>query len=449
MTADSSVQAQSEPNAAMGTAAPSARRRAVFWFVLAVLGVVVGGSGTWAAHRWLNAPDSESAVGQMLYQQEWEPAERLARRHLRRRPNDPEAIMLLSRALGGRKAFGECAELLETVPPGSPQRADALLRAGQSWMMTARLDAAERAWRDCLELQSTDVGLPAVQQECRHQLGHMYALERRTDAFRAMTWEMYENAAPQMTHEALALRVRYRFVIATPAVALGQLEKALEQDPQDVFARRAVGFYQLELGKAEAARAMLYRCVQEAENEPLNWEIWLECLYRTGDPFGLEQAIGKLPPAADASALCWKFRAIVADHKSNPAGAITAIERAITLDPFEAELHHLAAQYLVRADRNEDAQSHVVRNRDLQEASESLRGAMEDYDQRWSRQPSRRPELAYALGQACERLGQTQDALGWYRAGLSQNPAHAELIAALERLHAQSPSREPDRHAVP
>jgi tetratricopeptide (TPR) repeat protein len=397
-------------------------------------GGAVGGVAAWALWAWLEPPNPR-AIQATLHQNQWEGGEKLARQYLQRRPNDPEAILLLGRALGGRQAYAECAAVLETVPADAPQRPGAMFRAGEAWSQDHWHRRAERAWRECLDARSSPApDLYAVQNACRWALAELYWLERREQALHTISREMYRRAEPRQRHAALAMRARYRLVTLDPTVALDRLKPALEQDSRDVLTRRAIGFYELEAGNFRAARTMLYRCLSEAGEEPLVWESWLECLDRSGGTLELEHAVRRLPSWTDASANCWKYRAVVAAQRGELDDAVAAIRRALELAPFQADLHHRATQFLMRVGQSDEAQQHATRYRELQAALDDLRVAFTAYQQEWLDQPTKRPRLASTLGQACERLGEREDAVDWYQTGLSEHPGDPACLAALERL---------------
>ena len=148
----------------------------------------------------------------------------------------------------------------------------------------------------------------------------------------------------------------------------------------------------------------------------------------------LEQAVRRLPSSTEASANCWKYRAVVASQRGEFDAAVAAIRRALELAPYQADLHHRATQILMRVGRSDEAQQHATRHRELQPALDDLNKAFKAYQQDWLDQPTQRSRLAATFGQACERLGEREDAVGWYQIGLSEQPGDPACLAALERL---------------
>lgn len=422
----------SKPN--VGEPPPRQSRTALF--AALALFVIVGVAATgWLAHDRWHAPKSLDEIRHLIDRRQWSEADVHLRRFLASHPDDVEAMLLHARVLAAKEDFAQCATLLERVPPDYAERARALLRAGQAWHEARRRRDAERVWLACLETTAGDEELPLIQQECRRQLCGMFALERRREDLWKMTDEMTRHALPRERHEPLAMRTRFELVMVEPQVSLSQLEPALENDPQDYVTRMAVGLYYLEAGNSEKARARIYQCVEAHREEPRVWEAWLQLLHKTGDHFGLEQAVRELPPATEQSAGCWKYRLIVAEQKEDLDGAQEAARRALNMRPFDAEIHHRLGQLLLRAGRKEEAQEHLNRNQELQRAQQDLRDAFDIYRKDYARATKdRRTEIAFRIAGAYERLGRPSEAAGWHRVVLSEDPAHPQSIGALERI---------------
>jgi tetratricopeptide (TPR) repeat protein len=266
-------------------------------------------------------------------------------------------------------------------------------------------------------------------------LSGLYAMERRRDDLWNVTEEMLQHGSPTQRHEPLAMRARFEFEMVDPQVALGELEAALVQNPQDMDTLRAVGLYHLEAGNTEKARSHLYRAVQENPNSVRAWESWLLCLHQTADMFGLQQAVRELPEEAESSAECWRFRALAAERDDDLDQAIAAARRAIELKPFEPENYHRLGQYLVRKGQKEEGQALLARNVELQNVQQKLREAYDKYRHEYAAATSdQRGEIAFQLGQRYDELGHSRAAAAWYRLALSESPSHAQSISALERV---------------
>lgn len=416
-----------------GVSSPTSR--APVWAILTIFIIFGTSLAAWMTREQWMTPRSLDGLQRLAARKQWDKADRLIHRYLAAHPNDPEAMLLRGRMLAAQENFVECARQLESVPSDTIEYAQALLRAGEAWERAHRRRDAERVWKKCLAVSTGDLELPLMQQQCRRLLCRLYAVERRRDDLWAMTEEMLQRTAPQQRHEPLAMRTRFEFVMVDPQVALGELDLALEQNPTDSLTRRAAGLYELEAGNTEKARTHLYKCLQEDRDSLPAWESWLQCLYQTADIFGLEQAIRELPPSAESSAACWKYRAIVAERKEDMDGAIAAGRRAIERCPSEAEHYHRLGQFLLRAGSKEEGQSFLARNKELQDAQQKLRESFDAYRRDFTRGANdEKVDIAFRLGQGYDGLGRSTDAAAWYRFALSEDPAHAQSISALERI---------------
>jgi tetratricopeptide (TPR) repeat protein len=391
-------------------------------------------AGWMTRERWTAEP-SLGRIGTLIDRGEFGKADRQIRKYLTAHADDPQGMMLRGRLLGAQQRFDACARALEEVPADAVERAAALLQAGRAWELARRRRDAERVWNECLQITTDDPELPIVQQHCRRMLCRLYAIERRRDELWDLTEELVRHTAPQQRHEPLSMRTRFEFEMVDPQVALVELEPAVDQVPEDSVTRRAIGLYHLEAGNTEKARAHLYRCVRENINSLAAWESWLRCLFETADVFGLEQAIPDLPPSADNSAECWKYRAIVAERKKDLNGAIAAARRAIELRPSDGEHYHRLGQFLMQAGNKDEGQALLARNKELQDAQQQLRDAYDAYRRDYSAgSKDQKAEIAFRLGQSYDSLVRKPDAAAWYRVALSVNPSHSRSISALEQI---------------
>jgi len=401
--------------------------------VLVVVALVTAG---WYVH-WRSRPPTVAEVERLLRRQQIEEAEQAARALVAADPENPQKVYLLARTLAAADKLVEAAELLEELEVDGPRRAEALLRAGQCWLRAHYRRKAEAAFYRCLEVEADEaLTLPEIHQAARRELAGIYATERRTGDFRRITWSIYEESAPHDKSAALASRIRYDFEMVDPRVAIASLEPAIQADPSDVYSRRAIGFYYLELGDAAKARPYLIRCVQDAPKNPIMWETWLHCLVRVADTILAERYLEQVPPEADSLPLCWRYRAQLLDLLGRTEEAVAAAQRAVQLAPFDPENQYQLAQMLIRANRRQEAEQHIRRSQELQDLVQELRDAFERFRREWQQlpEPQQRCDLAVEIAQICEKLGRIRDAYGWYGVALHEVPNHAPAIEARNRL---------------
>lgn len=422
------------PASAEGTAAPVLKKVPVIGAIAGLVVLIAAGTWYWYSR---SAPPSPVEVERLLRKNDLEEAERLARALYESEPANPNYAFLLARVLAASDKLQEAATLLEGLELSGVARAEALLRAAQCWLRAHYRRKAEATFQKCLDVQADDViRLPAIHQSARRELAGIYATERRTADLRRITWVIYEESPPEQRASALASRIRYDFEMVDPRVAIASLEPAIQVDPSDVYSRRAIGFYYLELGDAARARPYLIRCIQDAPENPLMWETWLHCLVRVADTILAERYLEQIPPSTESSPLCWRYRAQLLDLLGRAEEAVAAARKAVELDPYDPENHYQLGQMLIRVGQRDEAESHVRRSQELQSILQQLRDTFERFRQEWPTlvEPQERCDLAIELARLCEQLGRVRDAYGWYTVALHEVPNHAVAIEARRKL---------------
>jgi tetratricopeptide (TPR) repeat protein len=370
----------------------------------------------------------------------WSEAESLSRRSLRRQPAEPELALVYGQALAQRGAFDSAARVFESVGSQGLAGCDALVRAGQAWVRVGARRRAERSWLACLECESV-IGAALYQQECRRLLCGLYALERRRGDLWEMSRKMYHAALPAERHEVLAMRMRYEYELVQPSIALVELESALHHDPDDAFTRRAVVLYWLEMDRLDEAQRCLEETPGPQREDPRILDAVLELANRVGDQSRLSaivkrrmQANGSKPPVE-----LLKYASIVAESEGDFLTAAEHIRTALERNPDRADLNHRLGQLLMRLGEPTKARPILERAQRLHRIWESLRQAFEDYRTHWQPSPERRIDIAHRFARLYEQLESWDEAKGWCRAALAENPAHATSI----ELWAQFARRRP------
>ena len=132
------------------------RKGSLVWKLIGVcmIAILSGFNAWWYWRDTRSLPDLKTVSDWMRHEQ-YVQAESVLREHLRRSPHDGEARMMLARALAGRGDLLGCARQLHEIPFWWPQKAEALLREGQSYFKIDRAKDAEAAWLE------RDQGRPA------------------------------------------------------------------------------------------------------------------------------------------------------------------------------------------------------------------------------------------------------------------------------------------------
>src|SRR5438105_2447548 len=119
---------------------PAVRRRASLLRTLLVTGLILGGIAFNVGWYWRDTRPVADLRMIEIWIGNWEfgPAGRELREHLRRAPHDGAARMMLARVLAARGNLAGCTRELHQVPTWRPQKAEALYREGQAYLLMNR-----------------------------------------------------------------------------------------------------------------------------------------------------------------------------------------------------------------------------------------------------------------------------------------------------------------------
>ena len=130
------------------------------------------------------------------------------REHLRRAPHDGAARMMLARVLAARGDLAGCTRELHQVPTWWPQKAEALYREGQAYLLLNRARDAEAALLAVIGADLLHPADPAVFHDASQELLSLYATENRWDDAHVILWKVYDRATPAYRPTVLAMRIQ-------------------------------------------------------------------------------------------------------------------------------------------------------------------------------------------------------------------------------------------------
>ena len=346
------------------------------------------------------------------------------RRAVRRSPNDPEARLLLGRALGASGDVLGCARQLHLVPHWSPLKTEALLGEGMAWLELNRARDAESAF---LALLAVDPNHPERHgsrafRETRvfveNKLLDVYALEDRWDEARALAWRAYRDASGSIDTQRRIVEIlmRTRLERSHPAATLATLRPIVAADPGDwharlALARAADGMKDFDLADREIAR-----CLKERPNDPHAWGDRLEMLERREDFKTLAAEEKLIPSVAEADGRIWLIRGRLLTQKKDRAGAAQAFRRAVELLPNDVAAQHSLAMSLQRLDRSDEAKPHFERHNTLKNLTSEIPMLINHYKDVTEVERPNRDEVADAmrkLSTACQGIGWNEEAAAW------------------------------------
>jgi tetratricopeptide (TPR) repeat protein len=343
--------------------------------------------------------------------------------HLKHAPHDAAARMMLARVLAAHGDLAGCARELEQVPIGSPQKAEALYRAGQAYLMIDRARDAEEALRAVIDAEPAHSADWAVFHDASQELLSLYATEDRWDEADVILWKLYDRAMPAYRPTVMAMRMHSELERIAPSESIKHLRRYVAADDTDWQARRALANAELALGQCDQALRDIRDCLAARPDDPRVWRDYLAMLQSLGEVDALSAALARAPATAETEPDLWLFRGQAQERAGDWAAAAPFYRRALELNPNEMSAHYRLAAIENRLGHIVLAAAHRQHWQELHEARSELRDAFAAYIDAQERLPDDSPELLAAikrLASICQTLGWSRAAEGWIFAAARQ-----------------------------
>jgi tetratricopeptide (TPR) repeat protein len=361
-------------------------------------------------------PDREAIAGWMRKEQ-YALAEPALREHLRRIPYDGEARTMLARALASRGDLLGCARELHEVPFWSPEKPDALLREGQSYISLHRAKDAEACW---LELIKDDplhpVPADLFQDGCQELL-KIYAIEDRWEDAYPVMWAAYDHASPVDQPALLTMRMRPELERIAPKESIELISRYVAAAADDYEALRALARAEISLGRTALAEQHFKECLKGRPDDVRAWRDYLAMLLEQGEMDSFLRLLEQPPRSADAESETWMFRGIAREKAGDWQTASEYFQKAIAINPTAPKYYYRLAMAEQRLGHREKARVHLDRTKAMNEARAQLAGAFTDY----FTAKKLGNAGASAMAAACRRLTAICETLGWSRVAQAWN----------------------------
>ncbi|MFI5454119.1 MAG: tetratricopeptide repeat protein [Isosphaerales bacterium] len=361
-------------------------------------------------------PDLKTISG-WISREQYPQAESALREYVRRSPHDGEARMMLARALGVRGDLLDCARQLHEVPYWWPQKAEALLREGQSYLTINRAKDAERAWLEAIKDDPLHPVTPDVLHDACQELLQLYAIEDRWEDAYPVIWVAYDHAAPVDQPILLAMRMRPELERVSQKESISLLTRYVAAAADDWEALRALARAELALGHhAEAARHF-QACLKGRPDDVRAWRDYLTMLLEQGDLNAFLALLAKAPRSAETEPETWMFHGVASEKAGEWQTAAEDFRKAIELNPNVPKYHYRLAMAEERLGLHEQALAHRKRTKEMNDARAQLPTAYADYFASIPPRKAGAPDMAVA----CKRLASICETMGWSRAAQAWN----------------------------
>ena len=404
---------------------PLSRRRSRLGWKLSGF-VLLGGLSAfnfWWYWRDARPLPDHMTVSEWIYREQYAEAEAVLRERLRRSRQDFKARIMLARVMAARNDFLGCARELHEVPFWCPQKAEALYREGQSYLVLDRARDAERAWLEVIKDDPLHPVTPELYHDACQELLKIYAIEDRWEDAYPIIWKSYDHADPIDHPVLLTMRMRPELERVSQKEAIGVLTRYVTALPDDWEALRALARAELAVGQYADSARHFKACLTGRADDVRVWRDYLAMLLEQGELESFLALLKQAPEGADNEPETWMFRGVASEKIGDWAAAAGAFRKAIELNPAIPKYYYRLAMVEERLGFRNAAATHRQRTKEMNDARSLLPAAYAAFfAAKNQKKPGSQPMDAACrrLASLCETLGWLRAAQGWNRMVLSQ-----------------------------
>jgi tetratricopeptide (TPR) repeat protein len=348
---------------------------------------------------------------------QWELADELLKDAARSRPLSTADRLIraeVDRNLGREE---EAIATLAAIPDNDALAPNARLLTARIERQRGRMRFAEAALKTALRLDPELI-------QARRELVYLYGMQARRDELNEQLRALSERT--RLSDNELFVWTVSNVDIWINETIRGDLERYLAADPDDRHSRLALAQVLLRAGETDSAERVLGPLPRDdIEANVLRARVAL-------DRSRLDHAEALLRDGPADHAGLARLRGQLAMRRGELEEAARQFRIAAKLDPTSLEVAQALALTLSRlgvTDQAEAAREHAGRLRTLSGLLERAHSASGRKDRALPRQ----------IGAACEAIGRTAEALGWYQVAIDLDPLDAEAQRAVFRLRKNLP----------
>ncbi len=404
--------------------------RAPFWVIVAAMLSLVG-AGAAVLWQGLQSPPGLEEMCALAREQQFDRAQALMTRYLRRFPDDARANLLMAQFSMDRadpqpeRALGH----LQRIRGGTAKEI-AVIRfsEGKAHYQLKRYDLAESSWNQALQLDRT---VP----EAGWALLDLLDLEGRVEeAHRLGMWLYETEPEPQDRIHLLLEMSRIDIDKVAPGSQVQIFKPVWMENPGNLPLALVVGLALVHDSQRdegiEVLRAALQRCPNSAEA----WDGWLTGLDDGFQPDLLRQEFARLPQALATNPRFAKHEGTVAQGERDWPRAIAAYRRAYAFEPFNGIVLYRLRMALRAVAETADFSRIDQLLTTYQTAFKQMRAVYTEALslQRLGLEPY--TDLYHRLAKLREQMGRFDEARAWHNLVLRDVPDDPLSLAALSRL---------------
>ncbi len=295
-----------------------------------------------------------------------------------------------------------------------------------------RLDGAEVAWLDALRIS------PAAPEAGLKLFNLYYVLGRGADARRIANQLLpRQNDANDRAMILLEL-IRPDVRPPAPASLIKLLEPVVLRNPGDLQSAMALGLALTRSGQLEEGIDQIRRVIQNHPDHIDARDGLLTALEESGQIVLMGAELERLPTAVAESPRLLKYRARLAQDSNRWSDAVDLYRQALIAEPNNRSVQYRLARLLRQTGRSEEADriDQRIRRRDaaLKELPPLFERALETADMGTCPDT----QLCQRIADVRERMQLVEEARGWHRVVLGNEPENELSRAAVVRLEKEN-----------
>lgn len=341
---------------------------------------------------------------------QFETAEDLVARYLKRQPADDQA-----RIMGAELAIdrpqpdpNRALALLSRVRSSQPRvQAQTQLDRGKAYYRLDRYDEAEAAWRKALEIE------PTIPEAGWALLDLYYVQGRPADAEKlALRLFQVEPDPHDRVHLLLEL-VRQDVEPSAPGSIVQWYERVVRKDPKQLHAALALGRALVHDSRADAGLSVLRSAVKEHAGRAEAWAALCDALGDANQHDELAETLAHLPAAWADDVRFAKHRGLAAQHRRDWEAAARHYRLAYKADPHDHEVLYRLSRVLRLAGKTAEADQMDGRSRSFESAREAIREVYNQASETPTLGLRPHPEICNRLSALRTEMGRFDEARAW------------------------------------
>jgi tetratricopeptide (TPR) repeat protein len=402
------------------------KHRHLLWFAALLLSLAA--AGALATVWWQGRPERYLREAErQLEAGSWELAAPWLDLPERTKAVRDRALILRARVALERGRPKDAVRPLQGVDVRGPWAAEAAFWKGRTLYAVGNTPLAIAWFQTALAARPTDVETLRWLAAAAYDLG-----DRRTclESLKTLTAVKPDDARAWRTRALVTWTEPDAGELELSAARLAY-EESLKLDPDQPLARLELADVLVRMGRYDEADRQLLHCqgqVPEADRADLR----AQCAWFRGERDRCRAIVAVGLKQAPNHAGLLARQALLDAAVGRLAEAVAGFDRAVRVDPYNAQWFYMRAVALRALGRRAEAERDVDRSTALKEAQSTMANLCGVASQR----PAD-PGVRIRLGRLCEVLGKPSLAAMWYRAALACDPRNEEarraLAAALPR----------------